>query len=140
MAAWAKGWLGCSAELEGFVAAQPLEGLLAAQPLCHPPSPRGPHPSTVSPSRPPTHTCPPSLQAIIVEECMKTGGIGASLSAVIHESLFNELDHEVCVCGGGRCGGKEGVVLVVAGEVEGTLNTGRCSMRWTPRCGWGVFV
>lgn len=26
---------------------------------------------------------------------MKTGGIGASLSAVIHESLFNELDHEV---------------------------------------------
>ncbi|KAL4428236.1 hypothetical protein ABPG75_002325 [Micractinium tetrahymenae] len=34
-------------------------------------------------------------KAIIVEECMKTGGIGASLSAVIHESLFNELDHEV---------------------------------------------
>lgn len=31
---------------------------------------------------------------------MKTGGIGASLSAVIHESLFNELDHEV---GPGRC-------------------------------------
>jgi pyruvate dehydrogenase E1 component beta subunit len=26
---------------------------------------------------------------------MKTGGIGASMSAVIHESLFNELDHEV---------------------------------------------
>ena len=26
---------------------------------------------------------------------MKTGGIGASLSAVIHESLFNDLDHEV---------------------------------------------
>lgn len=26
---------------------------------------------------------------------MKTGGIGASLSATIHESLFNELDHEV---------------------------------------------
>lgn len=26
---------------------------------------------------------------------MKTGGIGASLSAVISESLFNELDHEV---------------------------------------------
>jgi pyruvate dehydrogenase E1 component beta subunit len=40
----------------------------------------------------------PPPQAIIVEECMKTGGIGASLSAVIHESLFNELDHEV---GGG---------------------------------------
>lgn len=29
---------------------------------------------------------------------MKTGGIGASLSAVIHESLFNELDHEVGGC------------------------------------------
>jgi len=39
---------------------------------------------------------PTTVQAIIVEECMKTGGIGASLSAVIHESLFNELDHEVC--------------------------------------------
>lgn len=34
-------------------------------------------------------------KAIIVEECMKTGGIGASLSAVINESLFNELDHEI---------------------------------------------
>lgn len=34
-------------------------------------------------------------KVIIVEECMKTGGIGASLSAVINESLFNELDHEV---------------------------------------------
>jgi len=34
-------------------------------------------------------------RAIIVEECMKTGGIGASLSAVINESLFDELDHEV---------------------------------------------
>lgn len=34
-------------------------------------------------------------KAIIVEECMKTGGIGASLSAVINESLFNDLDHEV---------------------------------------------
>src|SRR5689334_3306451 len=41
--------------------------------------------------------CPLAVtcRAIIVEECMKTGGIGASLSAVIHESLFNELDHEV---------------------------------------------
>jgi pyruvate dehydrogenase E1 component beta subunit len=26
---------------------------------------------------------------------MKTGGIGASLSAVINESLFDDLDHEV---------------------------------------------
>lgn len=34
-------------------------------------------------------------RVIIVEECMKTGGIGASLSAVIHESLFDDLDHEV---------------------------------------------
>lgn len=34
-------------------------------------------------------------KAIIVEECMKTGGIGASLSAVINESLFDDLDHQV---------------------------------------------
>eukprot|EP00879_Flechtneria_rotunda_P001165 GHRR01001311.1.p1 GENE.GHRR01001311.1~~GHRR01001311.1.p1 ORF type:complete len:368 (+),score=127.58 GHRR01001311.1:199-1302(+) len=34
-------------------------------------------------------------KALIVEECMKTGGIGASLSAVINESLFDELDHQV---------------------------------------------
>ena len=34
-------------------------------------------------------------KVIIVEECMKTGGIGASLSAVISESLFDELDHQV---------------------------------------------
>ena len=33
-------------------------------------------------------------KAIIVEECMKTGGIGASLSAVINETLFDELDHQ----------------------------------------------
>ena len=32
--------------------------------------------------------------AIVVEECMKTGGIGASLSAIINESLFDELDHQ----------------------------------------------
>ena len=31
---------------------------------------------------------------IIVEECMKTGGIGASLSAMINESLFDYLDHQ----------------------------------------------
>lgn len=35
-------------------------------------------------------------RVIIVEECMKTGGIGASLSAQINESLFDELDHQVC--------------------------------------------
>lgn len=34
-------------------------------------------------------------KVIIVEECMKTGGIGASLSAVVSESLFDELDHQV---------------------------------------------
>ena len=34
-------------------------------------------------------------RVLIVEECMKTGGIGASLSAVISESLFDELDHPV---------------------------------------------
>lgn len=34
-------------------------------------------------------------KALIVEECMKTGGIGASLSAVISESLFDDLDHQV---------------------------------------------
>ncbi|KAG2483814.1 hypothetical protein HYH03_017337 [Edaphochlamys debaryana] len=34
-------------------------------------------------------------RVIIVEECMKTGGIGASLSAVINESMFYDLDHEV---------------------------------------------
>ncbi|KAI8475891.1 MAG: thiamine diphosphate-binding protein [Monoraphidium minutum] len=34
-------------------------------------------------------------KCLIVEECMKTGGIGASLSAVISESLFDELDHQV---------------------------------------------
>lgn len=47
-------------------------------------------------------------KALIVEECMKTGGIGASLSAVINESLFDELDHQVRVmCDGGKCKGKE---------------------------------
>jgi pyruvate dehydrogenase E1 component beta subunit len=34
-------------------------------------------------------------KVIIVEECMKTGGIGASLSAIINESLFDHLDHQV---------------------------------------------
>jgi pyruvate dehydrogenase E1 component beta subunit len=34
-------------------------------------------------------------KVIIVEECMKTGGIGASLSAVINESLFDHLDAPV---------------------------------------------
>lgn len=42
-----------------------------------------------------TRSVKKTRKCIIVEECMKTGGIGASLSAVINESLFNELDHEV---------------------------------------------
>ena len=42
-----------------------------------------------------TRSIKKTRKCIIVEECMKTGGIGASLSAVINESLFNELDHEV---------------------------------------------
>jgi len=36
-----------------------------------------------------THKC------IIVEECMMTGGIGASLSSEIHERFFDSLDHNV---------------------------------------------
>jgi len=32
---------------------------------------------------------------LIVEECMKTGGIGASLSSTISENFFEELDHEI---------------------------------------------
>jgi len=34
-------------------------------------------------------------KAIIVEECMLTGGIGASLSSEIHERFFDLLDHNV---------------------------------------------
>ncbi len=34
-------------------------------------------------------------RVIIVEECMKTGGIGAELSALINEQLFDELDAPV---------------------------------------------
>jgi len=34
-------------------------------------------------------------KVIIVEECMRTGGIGASLSAQINEKFFYDLDHEV---------------------------------------------
>lgn len=42
-------------------------------------------------------------KVIIVEECMKTGGIGASLSATINESLFDDLDHQVRRLRGHRC-------------------------------------
>ena len=34
-------------------------------------------------------------KVIIVEECMKTGGIGAELVALINEQLFDELDAPV---------------------------------------------
>eukprot|EP00884_Botryococcus_braunii_P007440 jgi/Botrbrau1/16698/Bobra.0213s0003.1 len=42
-----------------------------------------------------TNSVKKTRKVIIVEECMKTGGIGASLSSVINESLFNDLDHQV---------------------------------------------
>ncbi len=44
---------------------------------------------TVGPSIAKTH------RVVIVEECMKTGGIGAELSASIHERYFDELDAPV---------------------------------------------
>jgi hypothetical protein len=56
-------------------------------------------------------------RAIIVEECMKTGGIGASLSAIVHESLFNDLDHEVGGWAGGR-GGWPGTGKLVGGSAD----------------------
>lgn len=34
-------------------------------------------------------------KVLVVEECMKTGSIGASLSAQIGEQLFDDLDHQV---------------------------------------------
>lgn len=42
-----------------------------------------------------TNSVRKTRRVIIVEECMKTGGIGASLSAAINEALFDELDHQV---------------------------------------------
>lgn len=44
---------------------------------------------TIGPSIAKTH------RVVIVEECMKTGGIGAELSASIHERYFDELDAPV---------------------------------------------
>ena len=44
-----------------------------------------------------TNSVRKTRKVIIVEECMKTGGIGASLSAVINEALFDELDHQACL-------------------------------------------
>lgn len=34
-------------------------------------------------------------KVIIVEECMRSGGIGASVSSWISENLIDHLDHEV---------------------------------------------
>ena len=34
-------------------------------------------------------------RVIVVEECMRSGGIGASISAWISENLLEDLDHEV---------------------------------------------
>ena len=34
-------------------------------------------------------------RVVIVEECMKTGGIGAELVALVNEQLFDELDAPV---------------------------------------------
>ena len=34
-------------------------------------------------------------RVVIVEECMKTGGIGAELTALINDQLFDELDAPV---------------------------------------------
>jgi len=45
-----------------------------------------------------TNSVRKTRKVIIVEECMKTGGIGASLSAVINETLFDELDHQARRC------------------------------------------
>lgn len=42
-----------------------------------------------------TNSVKKTKRVIIVEECMKTGGIGASLSATINESCFDDLDHQV---------------------------------------------
>ena len=51
-------------------------------------------------------------RVIIVEECMKTGGIGASLSATINESLFDHLDHQV------RVAHRIGVPVTLKGALE----------------------
>jgi hypothetical protein len=61
-------------------------------------------------------------KALIVEECMKTGGIGASLSAVINESLFDELDHQV----------RSGFIVSVQNGNGGGVRRGECQ-GWTWR-------
>ena len=51
-----------------------------------------------------TNSVHKTKRVIIVEECMKTGGIGASLSATINESCFDHLDHQVRRRGWSVCG------------------------------------
>jgi len=42
-----------------------------------------------------TNSVKKTHRVIVVEECMRSGGIGASISAWISENLLEELDHEV---------------------------------------------
>jgi pyruvate dehydrogenase E1 component beta subunit len=46
-------------------------------------------------SRPLQNSVRKTHRVIIVEECMRSGGIGASVSSWISENLLEELDHEV---------------------------------------------
>jgi hypothetical protein len=94
-------------------------------------------------------------KALIVEECMKTGGIGASLSAVINESLFDELDHQVRQLEGVVCVGPSVAwgMLGVWGQVSlcsayalhasserwGAVDATVCGAQ-TRRWAWVVFV
>ena len=49
--------------------------------------------SAIRPS--PQNSVKKTHRVIIVEECMRSGGIGASVSSWISENLLEELDHEV---------------------------------------------
>jgi hypothetical protein len=77
-------------------------------------------------------------KALIVEECMKTGGIGASLSAVINESLFDELDHQVRSCDrrgfgrGPRVGMEGSQTCIVCAWWQGGWR--RCGVIWAFSC------
>ena len=73
--------------------------------------------------------------AIVVEECMKTGGIGASLSAIINESLFDELDHQVRLLSPLKplpCPVQPQVTMVTAGQDKGNATAGFCAVL----CAW----
>lgn len=65
-------------------------------------------------------------KALIVEECMKTGGIGASLSAVINESLFDELDHQVLRDEAGRRSSRQQDGYQAAGVTASSSETSCC--------------